>query len=385
MSADIIIRNGYVIDTFAGVEGIKDIAIKGNRIIDSSADEAASAEVEIDAAGCIVSPGLIDHHLHMNYGGNDASVPSDVSLFPSGVTTGADAGSTGVSCFESFRRNIIGRSLLRIKAYINVCSAGMATRKYPENIDPQFYDFERIQEIAERYPDTFAGLKLRVSEELKREFSRDPVEETIRMAEKLNCRIVVHVTNPFLESEKLAELLRPGDVFCHCFHGKGNTIIAESGKIKKGIQSAAEKGLIFDACNGRYNFSFDVGKKAIDQGFFPQVISTDLNTMVLYRHPAFSLPFVMSKYINMGMDVPAVFKACTETPAELLGMSGQIGTLAAGSIADVAVFKLEDCAVKFYDDLDNSFEGNKVLAPQLTIKDGTIFYRDLRFSNELNR
>ena len=385
MKADILIKNGTVIDPSRGLQKIQNVAVKKEKIIDSDALLDSEAEVVIDASDCIVSPGLIDHHLHMFHGATDAGVPADVSLLPSGVTTGADAGSAGVATFESFRKTVIQNSLVRIKSYINVSPTGMVTRKYPENIEPNFYDVDRLHAIFEQYGSIAVGLKVRVSKNLLQNFSSDPLKETIRLAESFGCRVVVHVTDPFLESEDLAQTLRPGDVFCHCFHGMGNTILDEAGKIKPGISRAAKNGVIFDACNGRFNYSVHVGSRAIEQGFFPTVISTDLNTMVLYKHPAFSLPFVMSKYLALGMPLMDVFRACTETPARLLGLPNTIGSLTPGSIADIAVFKLRKYSTRFYDHENNSHEGNEVLHPQLTIKNGVILYRDIMFSQELNR
>jgi dihydroorotase len=178
-------------------------------------------------------------------------------------------------------------------------------------------------------------------------------------------------------------MLRPGDIFCHVFQGKGDTIIGLNGRVKHGIKAARDRGVIFDACNGSYNFAFRVAKAALDDNFYPDIISTDLNTLNLYKHPVISMPYVMSKYINMGMAIEEVFRSCTRTPALLMGMDGRIGTIAPGAFADVAVFRIINQDTIFYDYLNDYVRGGKLLVPQMTIKDGVIVFRQVNFNSEI--
>ena len=191
-----------------------------------------------------------------------------------------------------------------------------------------------------RYRGKLLGIKIRVSKELVGELGIKPLEATLDIARRLNCPIVVHTTNPAAAPEKIAGMLRPGDVYCHAHQGEGETIIGANGKVRPALFDAQKAGVVFDACNGRNNFSFKVAQAALADGFLPDVISSDVTTMTLYGNFVFSLPFVMMKYLNMGMKLEQVVAACTSVPACLIGMKGKLGTLAPGALADVAVFRL---------------------------------------------
>lgn len=89
---DLVVRNGTVIDGSGGEPFRADVAVAGGVIREVGAVGAAGRE-EIDAAGCIVTPGFVDIHTHY-----DGQVTWDTRLAPSslhGVTT-AVLGNCGV-------------------------------------------------------------------------------------------------------------------------------------------------------------------------------------------------------------------------------------------------------------------------------------------------
>ena len=181
-------------------------------------------------------------------------------------------------------------------------------------------------------------------------------------------------------SAQREELLRPGDVFCHCYHAKGNTILDDKGHVSKEIWEAKKRGVLFDAANGKSNFAFSVAEPAMAEGFFPDIISTDLTCLTIYKDYSFGLPYVLSKYICMGMPVDQVLKAATETPAKWLGKETEIGTLAPGARADIAVFRWKEMPVTYRDARGDSYCGKGLLIPQMTVKDGVIVFRQPDFA-----
>ena len=241
MDADILIKGGRIIDVAQRIDVIGDLAVKGDKILSVGESLAIKAGIAIDARDCIISPGLIDNHLHMFADGTDIGIDPDIALLPNGVTTAVEGGSPGTSNYELYRKIVMNDSRVRIKCYINVSPTGISTRKYPENVNPDFYDAERLQILFNKYPDELLGLKLRLSKEIAGENAR-PLEETIKLAEKIGCRIVVHTTNPSIDMESIAGMLRPGDIFCHAFQGKGDTIIGPDGRVKPGIKAARDEG-----------------------------------------------------------------------------------------------------------------------------------------------
>ena len=165
-TVDILIRGGRVIDPYRNFDGIADIAIKNGVIVSSENAEAAQA---VDASGCIVTPGLIDFHTHLAAYASDLGISGESVYFPTGVTTAVDAGSTGTANYEAFRQmTLTGK--LRIKAYLNVCPAGLVTGAYHENLDPACYRRETMRRYLKKYSDQLLGLKLRSSKELVGEF-----------------------------------------------------------------------------------------------------------------------------------------------------------------------------------------------------------------------
>ncbi|MDR2006749.1 MAG: amidohydrolase family protein [Acidaminococcales bacterium] len=174
-------------------------------------------------------------------------------------------------------------------------------------------------------------------------------------------------------------MLRAGDVFCHVHQGAGHTILGNNGKVLPEIAAAQKRGVIFDAANGRNNFSFTVAQQAIQEGFLPDVISSDLTAKTLYGDFVFGLPYVMMKYLNMGMQLQDVIASCTSNPARQMGLSGKIGTLAPGAFADVAVFRHIRKKYVMHDNSGKSIEGEHLLLPQLTVLNGKVVFRSIEF------
>ena len=126
MKLDILIKNGLVADLDSGSYINQNIGIVGNRIVDLHTADS-QAETVIDAAGCIVLPGLIDFHAHVFHGGTAISVNPDVLCLPNGVTSVVDAGSSGWVNYKLFRNSVIHTAQTRIKSYLNVVNVGLST------------------------------------------------------------------------------------------------------------------------------------------------------------------------------------------------------------------------------------------------------------------
>lgn len=371
----VILKNGLVYDPLTKELKIRDIGILGTRIADVDSIDSDQAAV-IDVTGCLVTPGLIDYHIHL-YSGCDGAVKADIMTLPTCVTTAVDGGTCGVSNYEMFQKTDIVQSTVRIKSYLNVSPTGLATAVYPENVDPRYYDLEKMKELFRRYPDQLVAVKFRISKSIvgPTGLTKEPLERAIEIAEELHCPVVVHMNDPVIKAEEAAAMLRPGDVFCHMYYGTGDTIIDESGHVKKGIRKARERGVLFDACNGKGNFEYKTALPAVREGLYPDIISTDISPMTQYMHPVISLPRLLSKYMAMGMTLTEVLDAAILAPARQLHMETELASLNAGSIADIAVFKIREKEVKFFDLTGEYIKGDKVLVPQLTIKDGTVVYR----------
>ena len=376
MEKCMLIKNGRIVDPARGINQAGDIFVENGKVVEHIHLDRLKDGSIIDAGGCLVVPGLIDLHAHLFFRGTDAGIPADAALLPSGVTTAVDGGSAGSANYELFQSSVVATSMVRIKSFLNVSPGGLATARHEEPINPKSFDRDKIAWLFRQYPDHLIGLKLRQSRGVVGELGLDPLKAAIEISENLFCPVAVHTTDPPSATEDLVELLRPGDIFVHAYHGVGNTILGANRHVLPAVRKARERGVLFDAANGRNHFSFDTAFAALADGFEPDIISTDLTTLTWNKPPVYSLPFVISKYLNMGMALPAALAACTAVPARLLGMTGIIGTLAPGAEADIAILRLEERETEFLDARGQKHLGNQLLIPQATVKAGRIVYRN---------
>jgi dihydroorotase len=376
---DLLIRQGTIVDPARNFFGKGDVLICGSTIVDIEPGDKVEAKEVIDATGYLVTPGLIDNHTHLFYGGTESGFVPDLSLLPMGVTTAVDAGSAGVANCDAFMQSVVNHSQMRIFNTLNVSPVGQVTELYPENLDPRNYDLGKLRELFAKYAGRINGLKIRCGQEVVGEFGLETLKATVNIAESLGCRVTVHTANPPGDITEIAAMIRPGDIFCHCYHGKGSTIIDEKGKVKKEIWEAHKKGVIFDTADARVNHSYPVIQSALADGFRPDVISTDLTQSSLFGNMVFGLPVVMSKYLSLGLPLNEVVKACTATPAILNGMEGKIGTLAPGAFADVAIFEQTNQSLLLKNRQNETFSCNQLLLPKVTVLNGKIVFRQVDF------
>jgi dihydroorotase len=378
---DLIFRNGKVFDSVQACFTKQDVAVMGDKIAKVGNLPGETAAVEIDAEGCMVVPGLIDGHLHLFTKGSDEGIPPDLSLLPNGITAAVDGGTAGVSTYDAFHQIDIQNSLASVKACLNVSSLGMLHAKVFENTRVEDYEEARLLETAQRYRGEIIALKLRYSLDLNPQMPIHALARCVELAEKMELPLVVHVTNPPVDMSAIADKLRPGDVFCHCFQGKGNTILAENGRVKAAVWEAKRRGVLFDASNGTNNYCHAIAQAAMAEGFYPDFITTDGSHVFhsYYKPRCFTLPYLMSKYLALGMSLEDVFQRTTWNAARFAGWTRK-GVLAEGFDADISVFKGVRKEAVFADFRDDIIRGNVLLVPQMTVKAGTIVYRQVTFS-----
>ena len=376
---DFLIKNGTLYEPEVHQLVSKDIAFVDGKIAVPRAEHFYHQV--IDAKGCIVTPGLIDFHVH--YWGVECGVSPDASSFCNGITTAVDAGSTGCSTFPVFYRTDIVNSRVRILSDLLVASGGQTTWKYNENIDPELYDENEIAKLFERYSGLLVGLKARLSKYVIRESdAEDAVLRMVMLAEKVKTRLILHVTDCAMPLDKLSSMLRRGDVICHIYQNLGSrdrTCLDANGRVLEGLWAARERGIIFDASHGKGNYDLEVCRSAVEQGFVPDIISSDNNANGSFIQPLHSLPRILSKYLDFGMKLEDILDCATITPARLIGHP-QLGTLKEGTPADAAIFRLKEKKIRHMDINGNVMEGRHVLVPQMTFKDGRCMYCQTDFT-----
>ena len=377
------IINGKVYVPESGKTENRDLYILNGKLVKSFPEEMTEEKIQIiNAQGCYVTKGLIDYHVHYFEGGADNGVNPDVASFPSGVTTAVDGGTCGVSCFENFKSGVIDRADVRLYAQLLVGSSGQLSEQCTEQIEAEQIEEERILEMLKNYPEVLVGLKTRLSANIisDPEKARKSLEKTVEIADRAGCNVTVHITNPAMDLEEIAGILRAGDVVCHAFQGKGiQSILDTEGKVRAGIWKAKDRGVLFDACNGKNNFNLNVAKKALEQEFFPDIISSDINTSSYYTGVLHSLPKVLSKYLAYGQKMERILDAAILKPAEIIGRK-DLASMEEGAPADLFIFRLEEHPTRFLDYTgENWLDGKQMIVPQMTIKDGKIVYSQVYF------
>lgn len=373
-NVDYLIKNGHIIDPYQGKDYIGDLAISQGKIVDC---DHVKANHVVDADGCLVTPGFIDFHTHVACGVTELGIPTDVSYLPTGVTTVVDAGSCGASNFDAFH-TLMSTWKTRTKAFLYVGSGGLVTTAYPDNIDPSKYQENKILQKLEQYPDIL-GLKIRQGAENAGEMGLEPLRRTIEIAEKAHCPVAVHISNSPRPVVEIARMLRPGDIFIHVYEGKGDTYIRSKEEVAE-LREIQKKGVIFDCSNGNSHFCLEVAQFCLGEGLYPDIISTDNDIKSQYvPGKGFSLPFVMSKYITLGMDIKDIIRCVTTTPARLIGEEKNLGSLCVGTCADIAISRIVKHPVEYLDFRNTPLQGDTLIKTEMTFREGVPLYRQIEF------
>lgn len=380
MNIDIQIKNGIVMDPFPSQKDILikngTIAMCSNKHLAPTAKPSSETTYTLDAEGMYIIPGLIDFHTHLfsgsSLGVNPAYLPA------TGVTAAVDAGTSGCSGFENFLQYDIASAPISIKAFLNLfCEGITGTMGIEENPDPSKIDIGKIQYLFSRYSDILLGIKVRISRSIVKEMGLIPLQAAKKMANQLGTRLCVHITDPPVSLPQILSILETGDILCHMYHGKGYTILGHGQKPISQLWEARERGVLFDDANGRANFSFSVARSSIENGFLPDIISSDTTRYSFNLSSSIKdLPYHLSKYLNMGIPLPDIIRAVTETPAKILNIPGQTGQLVPGSRANITILKEIQHPTIFTDSLGEKMLGERLLVTVATVLNGEIVYRN---------
>lgn len=378
---DILLTGGHVIDPKNKIDSKMDVAIFENKIVQIAPDiPAKNAKKVIDVKGLFVTPGLIDMHVHV-FMGNDlgayiangpTSVAPDGFTFRAGVTTVVDAGSSGWRNFRQLKEQTIDRAQTRVLALLNIVGTGMVGR-FEEQDVTDMNPVMTAHMIKQLFPDILVGIK---AAHYWGDFTQ--VDRAVEAGKLANVPVMVDFGEhepPLSIEELFMKHLRPGDIFTHTYsYGptKRETVVDENGKVKPFIAEAQKRGIIFDVGHGGGAFSWRQAVPAMQQGFKPDVISTDLHTQSMNGGMK-DLVNVLSKFINMGMPVQDAIARATWAPANVINRK-ELGNLSVGAEADIAVFSLRKGDFGFMDVRGTKLKGTQKLEAEMTIRAGKIVW-----------
>ena len=377
MKYDLLVTDGEVVDPSAGLKGLLDVAISGGKIVEVARSLPKSeARRTINARGLLVTPGLVDIHAHIFVNTHDMGGHTDHFCQASGVTTLCDAGSTGSATFAGLRQVIDREVRTRTRAFVNLSAIGIVgTSRGGELSHFPYADPEGCARTIAENPDLAIGVKLRYGPGLVWEHTTEPVKLARRTAATAGVPLMIHITDSPIPLPEILTEMAPGDIITHCYHGRANGIMgAEKQFILKEVVEAQRHGIIFDCAHGRNHFSFPMIEKALDQGFLPDTISTDLTFGSATRGPVWDLTTTMSKLLHFGMSLEELVRRATAVPAKILGYEGTIGTLRPGANADVALLERRAGNFAMTDSDGNTVTAKERLIARTTLKDGRVWY-----------
>jgi dihydroorotase len=373
-----LIKGGTVVDPSQGIHAVRDVAISDGKIaaIEGSIDESTSGEV-IEAGGLIVTPGLIDMHVHAYPGVCCYGLEPDVTNIARGVTTAMDCGSAGARTFPAFRQYFIERAETRLYALLNISTMGIISSKIGELVDMRWADVGETAEAGRANRDVVLGVKVRLSSDVVSVGNKlDALKRGVAAAESFGGIVMIHVGDKETPLETLTAHLRPGDVVTHAFRQWGGVAGADRDVVDE-LRDARGRGIIFDVGHGAGSCSFDTIEVALANDFLPDTISSDVSTISV-EGPVFDLVTTMSKFLHFGMSLYDVVRCTTQAPAQVMGLGEGLGTLRPGAIGDVTILRLDEGDFTFTDAEGNTTQARQKFSPVNTIKGGRVYRPWLR-------
>ena len=364
---DLLLKDGRVIDPANNIDGQFDVATSGGHIALVDKDiSPALARTVADVSGLVVTPGLVDLHAH--FYGYDGAILPDAHCLPEGTTTAVDVGGSGHLTFDDFNEFVIAPAKTNVFALLNIAGEGMVGQ--PEQ-DLEGMNLElTAAKIAQR-SDIIVGVK--VAHYMGPGW--EPLDRGVQAAEEAGGYVMVDQspihTRPM--NEMMLEHMRPGDMVTHCYAlSKPMTDIDD--KVKPYFFEARERGIQFDVGHGAGSFSFRIAKAAIEQGFLPDTVSTDMHRSSILVNQA-TMPETMTKLLALGMELPDIVKRSTWDPAQAIGHP-ELGNLGQTVPADIAVLNVTEGEFGLVDNGTGNrvFKTDKRIVCEITVKNGQVVW-----------
>ncbi|MEH7224672.1 hypothetical protein V7112_12760 [Bacillus sp. JJ1566] len=324
-----------------------------NDVFEIQVENEGNHEVFLPDDALLV-PALIDYHCHLWAPGAASVGVTDTEYLSSGVAAVGDAGTFGYDGWEQADR-LWQNSLLQVRSWLSVLPEGLTIHPNPNPTKPENISLERLVETAARSNGRLLGFKVRLGQKDKVN-DRGLLKLAREAAEKSNLKVMVHITDSNLSIDEVVEILRPGDVLTHPYHGNRGNIFNQSGQVSNALKDAIKSGLILDVGQGSKHFSWNSFKKAVAEGIKPHTISTDLVRNTWKKDPVNDLSYVLSRFIAAGFTKEEVITSVLDKPLELLGIS-------INPSENLVVLEPNHAPIKYADSVGDIIQGNVLYKP----------------------
>ena len=373
-----LLKGGRLIDSVSGRDGIFDVRVRDGKVEAIGEDLDPNGATVIDVKGLIVTPGLIDVHLHLMKGLGAFGVDPDIFGVGSAVTTVVDAGSAGRTLLNVFRNYVTANAKTRVLNYINLSTlGGVSGPGYSILADPRLIDEDKIEQAVEANRDIIVGIKIMATGGALGAQGLKPLERARKIGDSLKLPLLVHIgeswtkgTEPVAVGDVL-KYLRAGDIVTHMFTVHPGGLLDANGKLWPQVRDAKESGVLMDVGHGLHNLNFDVARKVLDQGLHPDGVSTD-GHRGNRAGPVYDLPTTMAKLMALGFSLSQVVEMATANAARLLRRENELGAIRVGRLAEITVLRSEEREWEAVDSQQGKLKARQVLVPVFTIRNGVV-------------
>jgi dihydroorotase len=372
-SRDLLIKGGTVIDPGQNLHALLDVAVKDGKILQVAPDiPADGSRTVISAKGKIVTPGLIDVHVHVFEGVGPTGVNADQYCLGRGVTTAVDAGSAGYFSIAGFRQYVIKPSATRVFAMIDIGARGtlMGLAGNYSNLD--WVNPQLTARAAEANKPDVVAIKARLSKEITGANDLEVLKRALEAAKISNLPLMVHIGDSYSPLPEILRQLRKGDILTHCFTGRPNGPLDANGKILPEMLDGRERGVLFDVGDGGPHLSLDVAEKCLQQHFLPDTIGTDLGGLSI-NGPVYDLVTELSKFLAIGMSLDQIIERVTIRPTRMFNFGVELGALRPGTVADISILEVREGAFVLGDSTGKKRTGRQKLQSAATIRAGKTY------------
>jgi dihydroorotase len=374
-----IVKGGRLIDPANELDGQQDIHIRDGVVEAIGTDLKAEGATVINVKDCVVTPGLIDVHLHLMNGLGAFGVDPDIFGVGSGVTTVVDAGSAGHSLLTVFRNYVTKNAKTRVLNYVNLSTLGGVTGPgYSILADPRLIDEDKIEKAVDANRDIIVGIKIMATGGALGAEGLKPLARARKLGDDLKIPLLVHIGESWTKDATpppigdVLKYLREGDIVTHMFTAHPGGLLDSTGKLWPQVRDAKESGVLMDVGHGLHNLNFDVARKVLDQGLHPDGVSTD-GHRGNRAGPVYDLPTTMAKLMALGFSLNQVVEMATINAAKLLGRTNELGSIRVGGPADISVLRVEDRDWSAVDSQKGTIPARQALAPVYAIRKDTIY------------